>query len=100
MKHRPQNRARGCARLMAALCQCGAKKNHAIHLLALGMQGAHKYADPTKAGISPIGRDREEYQKSEQHKTAYARAEEAPFCLAGMAECAPIFDRNDVSRGA
>ena len=74
-------------RLMAALCRCGLKKNHAMHLLALGMEGAHKYADPTKAGISSIGRDREEYQKSEQHKAAYARADEQPLCLAGMANC-------------
>lgn len=49
---------------MAALCSCGAKKNHPVHIKALRLEGAHDYMDPSRAGLSPIGAARERFNAS------------------------------------
>lgn len=69
---------------MSALCECGAKKNHAVHLRAVGLVGYHLYRDPTRAGLKAVSDGRRAYQQSEAHQEAYAAAS-APQCLAGLA---------------
>lgn len=70
---------------MAALCDCGSKKNHSVHIKALARPGYHPYRDPSKGGLKNLSAGRDEYQKSEAHKASYARAGE--FCLAAQAGC-------------
>ena len=70
---------------MSALCgTCGAKRNALVH-----SRGECTYVDASKAGLSPIGKAREAYQKSEAHKRAYSDAREADNsggqCLAHLA---------------
>ena len=70
---------------MAANCgTCGAKRNALIH-----SRGECTYVDASKAGMSAIGKARELYLASEQHKRAYSDAREADNsggkCLAHLA---------------
>ncbi len=65
---------------MAAACDCGAKKNHPIHLRALSLPGYHPWRDPSKAGLKPISDGRQEYLASTAHKAAYG-AQNAPVCV-------------------
>lgn len=90
---------------MSAPCgHCGAKRNALIH-----SRGECQYVDASKAGMSAIGRAREAYLSSEQHKSAYADARAADVsggqCLAHLAgapgECS--YDRvphHVIGRGA
>lgn len=80
---------------MTAPCgHCGAKRNALIH-----SRGECTYVNASKAGLSPIGKARELYLSSDQHRTAYADARAADvsggLCLAHLAgapgECA--YDR-------
>jgi hypothetical protein len=82
---------------------CNERKNHLNH------PGDHDFVDASKAGMSPIGKAREAYQKSEAHKRAYSDAREADVsggqCLAHLAgapgECS--YDRvphHALGRGA
>lgn len=71
---------------MAALCAtCGGKRNHGVHLRALGMPGHHAYADASKGGIKPVSEARQAYQQSEAHRAAYAPSVATSACLAGLA---------------
>jgi len=70
---------------MSALCgNCGAKRNALVHT-----RGDHAYVNGSKAGLSPIGRAREAYLASDEHRIAYADARDADVsagkCLAHLA---------------
>ena len=57
-----------------ACAVCGMRKNHLSH------PGDHDFVDASKAGMSPIGKAREAYQKSEAHKRAYEGVSERSEC--------------------
>lgn len=86
---------------MAANCgNCGAKRNALIH-----SRGECQYVDASKAGLSPIGKAREAYLRSDTHRQAYREAETAEKCLAGLAGApgaclGPLTPHHIAGRGA
>lgn len=66
---------------MAALCDCGAKRGHSVHIKALGLAGYHEYRDPSKAGLKAVSDGRAAYVRSQEHKDAYEALKTA-HCVA------------------
>lgn len=62
---------------------CDAPKNHSVHVLALGVAGAHPYQDPTRSGLKAKSSGRVEYERSQEHKEAYEGLE--GVCMAEAA---------------
>jgi len=60
---------------------CGAKKNHPIHLRIT--PGHHEFEDARPVGIKAVSDDRAAYQRTQQHKDAYAGL--GDVCLAHAA---------------
>lgn len=65
---------------MASLCDCGAKRNHGVHIKALNLPGYHAYRDPSKGGLKPVSDGRAEYLASQTHKDAYG-AQNGAVCV-------------------
>lgn len=65
---------------MAGNCAvCGKRKNHLNHPYG------HKFQDASKPGMNPVSAARRAYLESEEHKEAYARADEDGVCLGHLA---------------
>ena len=64
---------------MKRCAQCDGKKNHPIHLAAVGMPGHHPYQDASPSGLQPVSAARRAYLASDEHRDAYGVAE--AYCV-------------------